>query len=437
VKEGTFPKDSYVIRLDQPYRNLVLNLLGIQKYPKDAPQSYDDTGWTLGLNMDIETKEINDKAIFEAPLLPLTKPVEAKGGVAGGKAESCYIINNGTINKLLPARLKLKDFKALAAEAPFKVDEKSFEAGSMIIPVAKAQARIHQAVESVASEFGLEVFASAKMPDVKSHDLDIPRIAIFHTWMSAQDDGWVRFAFDQMGIPFAMINKDHLRKGNLKLLYDVIVFSNCRGRKGADIVSELDPAERGLLSFVKSKEFKHLGTPDSSEDITGGMGLEGVTNLQKFAEQGGLLIALQNPVRVAVDYGLVRGIDIYNTSPAFYNPGSLLKAEVINEKHPLCYGYGKEIAIYRSHSGPLLTIPQEKEKFVVLRYAKEGDVCLSGIVKNDSEIKGKAAVVDMPVGKGHIVMFTFNPFWRDLSHGSYMFVFNAILNYNDLDAGFK
>jgi hypothetical protein len=41
----------------------------------------------------------------------------------------------------------------------------------------------------------------------------------------------------------------------------------------------------------------------------------------------------------------------------------------------------------------------------------------------------------MPLGKGHVVLFTFNPFWRDLNHGNYMFVFNAILNYNDLDVG--
>lgn len=437
VKDGNFPKDSYVVRMDQPYRNFVINLLGIQKYPKDAPQSYDDTGWSLGLHMDVEIKEIQDKAIFDASLVPVTEKAKVKAEIVGGKAEGAYIINNGTINSLLCARLKLREFRALAAEAPFKVNEKSFEVGSMIIPVEKASTKIHQAIESVASEYGLEVFSSSSMPEVKTHDLDIPRVAIFHTWSSTQDDGWVRFAFDQLGIPFSMINKDHLKKGGLKQLYDVIIMSNCRGRKGADIINEIEPDSRGPLSFTKSKEFKHLGLPDSSEDITGGMGLAGVLNLQKFVEQGGLLVALQNPVRVAVDYGLVSGIDIYNPSSAFYNPGSLLKAEKVNEKHPISYGYGKEIAIFRNNSGPLITLAEEKEKFVVLRYAKEGDVCLSGIVKNDSEIKGKAAVVDMPVGKGHIVIFTFNPFWRDLSHGSYMFVFNSILNYNDLGAGFK
>jgi len=437
VEEGRFPAGSYVVRADQPYRNFILNLLGIQKYPEDAPRSYDDTGWTLGLHMDVKTLEVKDKAIFDAPLVPITRPVKAKGEVVGGEAAGAYIINNGTINSLLSARFKLKDFKVLAAEAPFTAKGKDFDAGSMIIPVSGASNGLYRDVQAVANELGLEVVSCADLPDVKTHELDIPRIAIYHTWLSTQDDGWVRFAFDQLDIPFAMTHKDHLRKGNLKDKYDVIVLSNCRGASGADIVNGLDPEFRGPLAFVKSKEFKHLGTPDSCEDITGGMGIEGVNNLQKFVEDGGLLIALHNPVRVPVDYGMVRGISLFNPSGSFYNPGSLLKGEIINSKHPIGYGYDEDVSIYRRHSGPLLSISPEKEKFVVARYASEGEVCLSGIVKSQAEIKGKAAIADVPVGKGHIVLFTFNPFWRDLSHGCYMFVFNAILNYNDLSVGLQ
>ena len=432
VDEGNFPAGSYVVRMDQPYRNLIVNLLGIQKYPEDAPRSYDDTGWTLGLQMDVKTVEIKDKAILDAPLVPITQPVKAKGQVVGGEATGAYIINNGTINSLLSARFMLKDFKALAAEAPFSVGQRNFDAGSMIIPVSGASAELHRAVQGMADELGFEVVSCASFPDVKTHQLDIPRIAIYHTWFSTQDDGWVRFAFDQLGIPFTMIHKEHLRKGDLKDKYDVIIFSNCGGRRGADIVNGLDPEFRGALSFVKSDKFKHLGTPDSCEDITAGMGIEGVSNLQKFAEQGGLLIALHNPVRLPIDYGLVRGISIFDTSRSFYNPGSLLKTEIVNSKHPIAYGYDKEVPVYRRHSGPLLSMSSEAEKFIVVKYASEGEVCLSGIVKSQGEIKGRAAILDVPVGKGHIVMFTFNPFWRDLSHGSYMFVFNAILNYNDL-----
>jgi hypothetical protein len=43
--------------------------------------------------------------------------------------------------------------------------------------------------------------------------------------------------------------------------------------------------------------------------------------------------------------------------------------------------------------------------------------------------------VDAPVGKGHVVLFAIRPFWRWQTHGTYPLGFNAIMNWNDLDAG--
>ncbi|MFC2156562.1 M14 family zinc carboxypeptidase [Acidobacteriota bacterium] len=437
TEEGTFPKGSYVIRMDQPYRNLAVNLLGFQKYPQDPgiTQVYDDAGWTLGLHMDVETVKIDDKAIFEVPLEPVTEKVEPRGQVVGKKAAGAYIFNNGTINSLLTARIRLKEFKALGAEAPFKVKDREFDAGSVIFPVADNPPELHQAVTDVTKELGLVAVSVSSVPKVKTHDLDVPRIAIYHTWTGTQDDGWVRFAFDQLDIPFDYIDKDTVKAGNLKDKYDVIVFSHCGGRSGADIVNGIDPERWGPLAFVKSEEFKHLGTPDSSEDITGGMGINGVVNLQEFAEEGGLLMALHNPVRVVLDYGLIRGISTFNPS-GFRHAGSLLKGEVTNANHPAAYGFDTDTVLYRRHSGPLLAVPKEMEKYVVVKYSEEGDICLSGLVANQAPLKGRAAIVDVPVKKGHIMMFTFNPFWRDSNHGNYMFVFNSIMNFNDLDSGF-
>jgi hypothetical protein len=391
--------------------------------------------------------KIKDKAIFDTALTPITQPVKVAGEVTGGQATGAYIINHGTINNLLTARMKLKDFKAMAAEAPFKAEGRDFDTGSMILPVSGTSGNIHDAVASVANNLGLDVVASASVPDVATHELEVPRVAVFHTWSSTQDDGWVRFAFDQLNIPFAMIDKDDLREGGLESKYDVIVMSNARGGSGADIVNGVDPEKWGPLAFVKSAEFKHIGTPNSSQDITGGMGIEGVANLQKFVSAGGLLIALHNSVRLPIDYGFVRGVSVAQTTPDFYNPGSLFKGEVVNEMHPIAYGFDKNPTIYRSMSGPLLNFggggrfsqpdPEQEKKHVVIRFADEDDLLLSGIVKGKNNIKGKAAIADMPMGKGHVVMFTFNPFWRDLNHANHMFVFNAILNFNDLDVGAK
>jgi len=432
VKEGKFPSASYVVRLDQPYGHLAKILLERQKYPEDAINAYDDCGWTLGLNMGVKTVEVQDKTIFDIPVAEVKQPVKVLGKIVGGEAKGAYIINHGTVNKLLTARIMLKDFEAFAAQAPFEVKKRDFDAGSLIIPVKGAAPGLHSKLNSVSEELGLEIVSSKNMPKVKTHPLDIPRIAIYHSWASTQDDGWVRFAFDQLDIPFSMIHKDHVRAGRLKDKYDVIVFSNARGRKGADIANGIDPARRGPLAYVRSDEFEHLGTPDSCEDITGGMGIEGIHNLQNFVKEGGLLIVLHNSIRVPIDYGMIRGIRIYNPSSEFFNPGSLLRSEVLNPKHPTAYGYDKETAILRRHSGPLLTVPEDMEKYVVVQYAKEGKVCLSGIVKNEKELNGKAAIMDVPLDQGHILLFAFNPFWRDTNHSDYMFVFNSILNYNDL-----
>jgi hypothetical protein len=433
--EGSFPAGSYLVRLDQPYRNLAVMLLGIQEYPQgpDVRRVYDDAGWTLGLHMDVKTVEIKDKSIYEVKVDPVKEPVRPDGRILGRKTSGAYIFNNGTINALLTARLKLKDFHAQASEEAFSVDKQEFDAGSIIFPVGGADTRIHEAVAAVCKELGLEAFAAKKIPEIKTHELEVPRIAIFHTWTSTQDDGWARFTFDQLEIPYTYIDKDDLRRGGLNNRFDVIFFGNCGGRTGGDIINGIDPEHRGPLAFVRTQEFKHLGTPDSNEDITGGMGLEGLLNLRDFVHGGGLLMLVQNPVRLVLDFGLVRSLRAASPGAGFANPGSLLRGEVANRHHPAVYGYGDKPVIYRRQSGPLLSVPERLEKYVVLKYASKGKLCLSGMVAQENTLKGKAAVLDVPVGEGHIMMFTFNPLWRDTSRGNYMFVFNSILNFNDLD----
>ena len=43
----------------------------------------------------------------------------------------------------------------------------------------------------------------------------------------------------------------------------------------------------------------------------------------------------------------------------------------------------------------------------------------------------------MPLDKGHVVLFAMNPMWRGETQGTYGFVFNAILNFEHLNAGRK
>jgi len=71
----------------------------------------------------------------------------------------------------------------------------------------------------------------------------------------------------------------------------------------------------------------------------------------------------------------------------------------------------------------------------VLRFAPEKDLLVSGMLAGGSELAGRPAVIDAPLGRGHIVMFANNPMWRHQTHGSFSLLFNAILNWDSLGVG--
>jgi hypothetical protein len=72
-----------------------------------------------------------------------------------------------------------------------------------------------------------------------------------------------------------------------------------------------------------------------------------------------------------------------------------------------------------------------------MRYADAKDLFVSGLLDNGGEIAQHASVVDAPAGAGHVLLFAINPVWRGETHGSYFLVFNAILNFDSLNAGRK
>jgi hypothetical protein len=80
-------------------------------------------------------------------------------------------------------------------------------------------------------------------------------------------------------------------------------------------------------------------------------------------------------------------------------------------------------------------IPPQYRPRVVLRYGDSRELLVSGLLDGGGEIAQHAAVVDIPVDKGHVVLFSNNPIWRGETQGSYFLVFNAILNFDHLDAG--
>ena len=84
---------------------------------------------------------------------------------------------------------------------------------------------------------------------------------------------------------------------------------------------------------------------------------------------------------------------------------------------------------------PTTVIPPDQRPRVALRFGELRDLLASGLLDGGSDIAQRAVVVDVPLQKGHVVLFANNPIWRGETIGSYFLVFNTILNHDNLSAG--
>ena len=428
LKDASFPAGSYLIKRDQPYGRLAKILLEKQNFPDANLRTYDDTGWTMGLMMQTDVKEIADKAILDVAVEPITK-AELAGAMNGTGAKAYAITHNGA-NNLVTLRYKLKDLKISAAESSFKSGNADFSAGTFIIAANQYGKDVFEQVKGAVTSLGLTATALSETPTIAMHDVDLPRLAVYSTWGSTQEVGWVRHALDTFQVPYDLIYKERVKKGDLRGSYDVILMPN-QGGSGKRIVFDIESKGKPL-AYTKSDKFKTMGMYGESEDITGGMGLSGVVEFEKFINSGGLLITLGTASFFPTEFGLTRTIDAGRTSPQFYAPGPIVEAEILQTTHPIFYGYDKKTIPVRYANGPLLNVPDtDRAKQVLMKFPGGDKAVLSGLMKGANEITNRPAIVDVPVGKGRILMFATNPCYRWTNHGEFGMLFNSIMHYND------
>jgi hypothetical protein len=497
VKDQKFPAGSYVIRMDQPYSRMADMLLDTQYYNVNDPRPYDDTGWTLGALRNVKTVRVTDKSALQTPMTLLSHDAKVTGSISRSNGPVAYIINHNAENTLMSLRYKLKDLKIEAAEDAFEAGGQQFNAGSFIIKSADNAGNLRDQLSGPIGEAGLKAVAAEKLPEVKTHALALPRIAILHTWTNTQNDGWFRIEFDRLQIPYSYISDQVIRNTpNLRDKYDVIIFPPVGG-SAQSIVSGI-PMRGGPIPWKGSDVTPNFGLgPDQTDDMRGGMGLSGVMNLQKFIEAGGLFIPIANCTRLPIDYGITSGVAIVDARQ-LQARGSVYSATFSDRRSPISYGYSQTLPIYfnqaplfqvasgfggggggggnpgggtqrpsgrgtlndpdivqgmplaepaqpqrpgeltdeqRLQQGAFFTPPQMRPQ-VVLRFASdEKSLLISGMLAGGSELANAPAVVDVPVGQGHVVMFANNPMWRHQTQGSFFLIFNAALNFDHLDVG--
>ncbi len=461
---------SFVVKLDQPYRDFAVSLLTSQDYPENAKYPpYDDVSWTLPLLYGVDVKAIDDAAALAWGGLETLSDTVAYTGRTSGSGPAT-LVRYSAQQELAPALYALqgrsRNARAFAAETTFTAADTTWPVGTAIIENASPQD-----AEWLARTYGLTV-TRAPAPEVRRHSLDLPRVAIYHTWYSTQDEGWARYWFDQLGLPYTNIDKDDLRAGNLRRQFDVILVPNARG-SATTWMHGVD-GKWGPMPFTRTDDFQSHGTPDATSDMTGGPGFQGMAELQRFADEGGTIIAIENAARLVAETGIVRTLSDYSGGSLFH-PGSSVRAKARRPAHPIMYGYPEITNIFRGN-GVLWRTALRHRGSIVLQYGtrqladerdtvvtdilgaaampnpptsapqdssasgegsgSRGSYVLSGMVRGSSNIIGHGAIFALRAGHndaGRVVVFTFNPLHRYLNHHDTGFVLNAIMHWNDWD----
>jgi hypothetical protein len=426
LSDGKFPAGSYVIKRDQPYGRLAKILLEKQEFPDPALRTYDDTGWTMGLMLQAEVKATADRAVLTTKVEAVTR-VDLAGAVTGSGA--AFIVANQGSNSLVTLRYRLKELNVRGAEAAFKVGNVEYPAGSFIIPASQSGRDVPALVTKAIGSLGLTAVGVATMPDVAAHEVDLPRVAMYSTWGNTQEVGWVRHAFDQFELPFDLIYKERVRKGDLRADYDLILIPS-QGRSAKGLVFDIEMRGKPL-PYTTSAEYPSLGVYGESEDIRGGMGLEGVLELQKFLQAGGSIVTLGAATFFPPEFGLST-VSASRPSAQFYAPGPIVQTEVLKPAHPLFYGYREKTLPARYANGPLLQVPEvDREEQVLMRFVGGDTSVLSGLLRGANEIRNRPAIVEQSVGQGRLLMFATNPCYRWQNHGEFGLLFNSVLHWND------
>ncbi len=490
-----FPAGSYIIRMDQPYSRIADALLDYQYWSPTDPQKqpYDDTGWTFPENFAVQSIRVIDPKVLDAPMEIVTGEIHAPGGVSG--SGTVFAINHNGDNALATLRYRLPKADMQIAEEPFTADGHKFGRGSFIIRGVPSAT-----LNSATTELGVQAFALSAAPSVKTHPARAARVAIMHTWTSTQTEGWWRQAFDVLKIPFDYISTQDVAKiPNLNAKYDVILFPPTAGSPQT-IVTGL-PMWRNPMPWKNTPLTPNITTYAQTDDIRPGLGFAGVDKLASFVANGGVLVGVENAADFAITMGLASGVSmnqaghnhvvgsllrtkiVDDASPivyglldslAVYSDGgqSFTISNVLGSRgrgdtataRPTGRGTREDLDVPQGRPmidprneapkpkpvqpwqaaavtdeqmrNPLTIIPPPLRPRVVLRFSDQRSLLVSGLL-DGNDIAQRPVVVDVPSGKGHVVLFGNNPVYRGSTIGSYFLVFNTLLNFDKLDAGRK
>ena len=366
---------------------------------------YDGVGWTLPVQMGIDAREAGTPFDMKSTLI---KQADLNPETISGSGPN-YIFPHSdnhsftVVNRILKAGGRV----SVAAEH-FYLNRNKYSRGTFVLDSRSIPKSI---LESTLVNTGI----SLEGGNVRVKSISIPRsrVALYQSWVANSDAGWIAYVLEKYEFPYHPLTDAEIKAGELHKRFDVIILPDQR------TASIINGHRKGTMP----------------SNYVGGMTDAGIQNLKKFIVNGGTLICNKRSCNLPIEqFNLpIRNVLQDVKSDSFNCPGSLLRMDY-DITHPLCYGMPPDGIAYFSRGLVFEMIPdtaksesrsQDIIPSIAARYPDES-LLISGWMIGDEIIKKKYAVLDIPYGKGKIILFGFNVVNRAQAYSTFKLLFNAI-----------
>ncbi len=437
IEGETLPAGTWAIPTDQEFAALAREVLDIQRYPdlRQYPggppeRPYDAAGWTLPLQMGVHVvraasplaPEVRSKLRLLGPMPePRITPTRYDPAVSHDAAPfdsapgagfdtdpaAALIVPpagaiSGTGDALIVDPAQNNTFRALnkAWSQQARVEYRDGRYVITGLPPGAAEEMVKL----------LALKAERGAPASDAAPLERPRIGLFQPWAGSMDEGWTRWLLEQYGFPLTRIHPEDF-KLPLRDRIDVLVLPD-----DARVPIEGAPSGgRGGRPSVTRPEYAYQLNGDD------------LARFAAFVRDGGTVVCLGNASTFAIDHLQlpVRNVAAGLRPEEFFLRGSIVEIAT-DPRHQVMAGMPAKAAVFVD-GGPVLEPQQGFRGAVLASYQDSGSPLLSGYLIGERVLHGKAAALDVLVGRGHAVLIGFRPEWRGQPFGSFRVLFNSVL----------
>ena len=418
-----YPEGTYILPTSQPFGRFLKTLFEVQEYPdlrkypslwqsvvepidlKVPPlRSYDVLGWTLPLQIGVKTVTMYTPLDPQLKVKRIAKAIYPRGEITGSGSHSFlipYEMNNSVIAAL---RLLKAGAEVFWTKKSFSDQGRDFFPGTFIVPVSKVA---EEMMKSLAEKLSLKVIRTGHAPETEIYRLKVPRIALYQSWMANMDEGWTELVLENHEFFYTIVHNAEIMAGNLRDRFDVLLIP--------------DQSPSSIINGHRR------GT--SPPKYVGGISESGIRNLRLFVKEGGTLVTMGDSCDLALEhFSLPLKNVLKSLEPAEFFASGLIVKLICDQNSPLSYGMPQETAGFFAQSPTFQvfsSVDEKNQPRVAARFPEE-NIVLSGWMLGEKYLKNRAAVVEVQLDIGRVVLLGPAVQHRGQTVATFKFLFNSL-----------